>query len=219
MIQWVYEKASAVLPQLVVATDDSRIKEAVEGFGGTAVMTSSHHETGTERCAEALELFRQMHPGEITHVINIQGDEPLLIKEHLEALMGCFNQQQTQIATLIQPVQQADDLGNPNLVKVVVNKSFRALYFSRAPIPYIREPRTDEDPGRQVFYTHIGLYAYNAGVLAELVHLPASNLERSESLEQLRWIYNGYEIQTVVTDQPTIGVDTPEDLERIGKLI
>ena len=182
-------------------------------------MTSANHETGTERCAEALELFCQKHPGEITHVINVQGDEPLLKKEHLEALAGSFTGKQTQIATLIQPLHQAEDLDNPNVVKVVVDHEFRALYFSRSPIPFIREPGTEGEANINVFYTHIGLYAFQTEILQKLVQLPASSLERAESLEQLRWMAHGYKIQTVVTDQPSVGVDTPGDLERIARLI
>lgn len=219
MIQWVYERASAILPQLVVATDDIRIKEAVEKFGGKVVMTSTSHRTGTERCAEALELFRQTHPSEITHVINVQGDEPLLKKEHLEALAACFNEKQTRIATLIQALQKEADLNNPNIVKVVVNRSFKALYFSRSPLPYIRETPAEQNTKKHPFYAHIGLYAFQAKTLSELVQLPASPLEKAESLEQLRWLENEYTIQTVVTDRPSMGVDTPDDLEEIRKLI
>ncbi len=219
MIQWVYERASAVLPLVVVATDDTRIKDAVEEFGGKVVMTSDRHHTGTERCAEALELFSQTHSVDITHVINIQGDEPLLKQEHLETICGCFKEQETQIATLIQPLRQEEDLSNPNVVKVVVDKKFQALYFSRSPVPFIRKTQAELRPAKHPFYTHIGLYAFRAKALRELVQLPGSPLEIAESLEQLRWLENGYTIQTVVTDQPAMGVDTPEDLEKIRKLI
>jgi len=219
MIQWVYERASAVLPQLVVATDDIRIKKAVEKFGAKVVMTSTNHHTGTERCAEALELCKQTHQGEITHVINIQGDEPLLKKEHLEALKGCFNEKQTRIATLIQNLPKDADLNNPNVVKVVVNKRLQALYFSRSPLPFVRESPAQQDAKKHSFYAHIGLYAFHAQTLSEIVQLPATPLEMAESLEQLRWLENGYSIQTVVTDRPARGVDTPDDLEEIKKLI
>jgi len=219
VIQWVYERASAVLPELIVATDDLRIKKAVEGFGGKAVMTSDNHKTGTERCAEALELFRKNHRKEITHVINIQGDEPLLKQEHLEKLRGCFKEPQTQIATLIQPMRQAEDLTNPNVVKVVVDQQFRALYFSRSPIPFIREASTEELRNNHSFFTHIGLYAFRSDTLSSLVQLPVSPLEKAESLEQLRWLENGFTIRIAITDQPAMGVDTPEDLEEIGRLI
>lgn len=219
MIQWVYERASAVLQDVVVATDDIRIKDVVEGFGGEAVMTSSRHQTGTERCAEALEHIQEKMLEKFTHVINIQGDEPLLSKVHLEAIRACFKDQSTQIATLIQILPQAEDLGNPNVVKVVVDKQFRALFFSRSPLPYIRESPGQDLQHTHTFYTHIGLYAFKAEILRKLIKLPASPLEKAESLEQLRWLENAYPIQTVLTDHKSIGVDTPEDLEKIAKLI
>ncbi len=219
MIQWVFERSAAVLPHVVVATDDIRIKETVEGFGGEALMTSSDHKTGTERCAEALELFQEKHAGEFTHVINIQGDEPLLNQAHIEALKGCFKEPLTQIATLIQAMPHHEDLSNPNVVKVVVDKMLRALYFSRSPIPFIRETPGRETPDTHTFYAHIGLYAFKAELLRNLIKLPKSPLEEAESLEQLRWMENGYSIQTVITDQAAMGVDTPEDLEKIESLI
>ena len=219
MIQWVYERASAVLPHVAVATDDIRIKEVVEGFGGEAVMTSSTHQTGTERCAEALELLQKFHTRKFTHVINIQGDEPLLDQAHLEALISCFNDHSNQIATLIQVLPHLEDLENPNVVKVVVDKQFRALYFSRSPIPFVRETTGKETMDTHTFYTHIGLYAFKEEVLRTLVRLPSSKLEEAESLEQLRWLENAYAIQTVLTDHKSIGVDTPEDLEKIERLI
>lgn len=219
MIQWVFERASAILPHVVVATDDIRIKEAVEGFGGKAIMTSPEHNTGTERCAEALELFQIEHSHEFTHVINIQGDEPLLKKEHLLALKGCFKDAQTQIATLIQAVKDTEDLSNPNVVKVVVDKQFRALYFSRLPVPFIRAVQGGKKPDSHTFYSHIGLYAYSTKVLRKLIHLPTTPLEKAESLEQLRWLESSYPIQTAITEHPAMGVDTPEDLEKIAKMI
>lgn len=219
MIQWVYERASAVLQDLVVATDDIRIKEVVEGFGGEAVMTSSRHQTGTERCAEALERIQENQLEKFTHVINIQGDEPLLSQAHLEALKACFKDQSTLIATLIQILPDIEDLGNPNVVKVVVDKQFQALYFSRSPLPYIRKTPGQDLQHTHACYTHIGLYAFKADVLRNLIKLPASPLEEAESLEQLRWLENAYPIQTVLTDHKSIGVDTPEDLEKIAKLI
>jgi 3-deoxy-manno-octulosonate cytidylyltransferase (CMP-KDO synthetase) len=219
MIQWVFERASAVLPHVVVATDDIRIKEVVEGFGGEAVMTSSNHHTGTERCAEALDLFQKKHPEEFTHVINIQGDEPLLKQDHLLSLMEGFQEPATQIATLIQVKQHPEDLNNPNVVKVVVDKHFRALYFSRSPLPFIRLTPGQETPADHIFYTHIGLYAFKAELLRALIQLPASPLEEAESLEQLRWLENAYSIQTVVTKHAAMGVDTPEDLEKIAGLL
>jgi 3-deoxy-manno-octulosonate cytidylyltransferase (CMP-KDO synthetase) len=218
LIRWVYERSSAQFPYLLVATDDERIKKAVEAFGGRAVMTSDEHTTGTERCAEALDLFQRQHPETITHVVNIQGDEPLLKREHLEALKDCCMDRDTGIATLIRQLEALEELANPNVVKVAVDLSFRALYFSRSPIPFLRDPaaRGNRLP---VYYAHIGIYAYRAEVLRQLVTLPGSPLEQAESLEQLRWLEHGYPIQARVTRQPSVGVDTPEDLERIRKMI
>lgn len=219
MIQWVFEKASAVLPHVIVATDDMRILKAVEEFGGEAVMTSPHHLTGTERCAEALELFQDSHSQEFTHVINIQGDEPLLKKEHLLPLIDSFKDAKTQIATLIQVMNHQEDLNNPNVVKVVVDRQLRALYFSRSPLPFLREKPETGAIASHTFFTHIGLYAFSAEVLRNLISLPVSPLEKAESLEQLRWLENSYFIQTAITEQAAMGVDTPEDLEKIAKMI
>jgi 3-deoxy-manno-octulosonate cytidylyltransferase (CMP-KDO synthetase) len=218
MIQWVYERAGETLPALVVATDDQRIRKVVEGFGGDVLMTSSRHRTGTERCAEALNLYQQKSAGVFSHVINIQGDEPLLRPGHLEALMNCFTNEETQIATLIQPHDHSRDLADPNLVKVTVDRSQKALYFSRSPIPFIK---TQSDGPDQIptCFTHIGLYAFRSEILMQLVTLPATPLEQSESLEQLRWMEHGYSIQTAITHQTSLGVDTPEDLERIRRMI
>ncbi len=219
MIQWVYESASRVFDHLVVATDDERIFGEVEKFGGRALMTSPEHSTGTERCAEASRLYRKQTGKSFSHVVNIQGDEPLIQSEQLSTLTDCLRNPETEIATLIQPMRNHDDLLNPNVVKVVVDRALRALYFSRAPIPFIRD-RQDAALGHShTFYTHIGLYAFHSQVLEEVVHLPASDLERAESLEQLRWLENGYSVQTRVTHLSSMGVDTPEDLEKLRSRI
>jgi 3-deoxy-manno-octulosonate cytidylyltransferase (CMP-KDO synthetase) len=212
MVQWVYERASALFEHLVVATDDERILNTVKDFGGKALMTRSDHQTGTERCAEALDLYRNQTSLKFSHVVNIQGDEPLIQTAQLQTLMACFQVQGTGIATLIRKIPAGEDIQNPNLVKVVVDKSLKALYFSRAPVPYLRGPK----PAGFSFYGHLGLYAYRADVLEKIVTLPASMLEQSEMLEQLRWLEHGIAIQTDITDLPSIGVDTPEDLEKIS---
>jgi 3-deoxy-manno-octulosonate cytidylyltransferase (CMP-KDO synthetase) len=219
MIQWVYERASRQFPLLVVATDDNRIQDVVQGFGGAVLMTSTQHRTGTERCAEALELFQRKHSGKITHVVNIQGDEPLLQSGHLEALKESFRDQRVQIATLIQSIRDPAELVNSNVVKVTVDRWYRALYFSRSPIPYVRDTPLEKSLQQHLFYSHIGLYAYRSDTLRQLVRLPVTSLERAESLEQLRWLEHGYPIHTSLTDQPSMGVDTPEDLEKISRLI
>jgi len=213
MIQWVYERASNLFEHLVVATDDERILNTVLDFGGKALMTRTEHNSGTERCAEALNLYKDQTGLSFSHVVNIQGDEPLIQSGQLKALMDCFRIPGTGIATLIRPMLAHEDPQNSHLVKAVVDKSLRALYFSRAPIPYVQNHRTKEIR----FYVHIGLYAFRSDILEQIVMLPVSNLEESESLEQLRWLEHGISIQTDVTDLPSIGVDTPEDLERISK--
>ena len=212
MIQWVYERASDLFEHLVVATDDDRILKTVLDFGGKALMTRSDHKTGTERCAEALELYGQQTGLTFQHVVNIQGDEPLIQSEQLKTLMDCFLVPGTGIATLIREVRADEDPQNPHMVKVVVDKSLKALYFSRAPIPYLRAAK----PKDKNYYAHLGLYAYRSEVLEKIVNLPASMLEQSEMLEQLRWLEHGIAIQTDITDLPSMGVDTPEDLERIS---
>ncbi len=211
MIQWVYERASKLFEHLVVATDDDRILNTVIDFGGKALKTKSDHNTGTERCAEALDLYRNQTGLTFSHVVNIQGDEPLIQPEELQTLMDCFQVPATGIATLIRKITQEEEPQNPNLVKVVVDKSLKALYFSRALIPYIR----GQKPKGFSYYAHLGLYAYRSDVLEKIVNLPVSALEQSEMLEQLRWLEHGITIQTDITDLPSIGVDTPEDLERI----
>jgi 3-deoxy-manno-octulosonate cytidylyltransferase (CMP-KDO synthetase) len=219
MIQWVWERAFEVFNHLVVATDDQRIMDAVLNFGGNAVMTSPNHSTGTERCAEAMEIFQRKNSLEITHVVNIQGDEPLLNTSHMVALKSSFKDEDTQIATLIQPIASVEELTNPNVVKVVCDLSSKALYFSRSPIPHGRNSSPEELIKQQGCFRHMGLYAFRANILPELVKLRPTLLEQAESLEQLRWMENGYIIRTQVTNEPSMGVDTPEDLEAISRII
>jgi len=179
-------------------------------------MTSPNHPSGTDRCAEAYQLYQDKSGENFSHVVNIQGDEPLIKTEQLTTLLDCFKIPDTGIATLIQPLQNLVELNNPNVVKVVVDKAFHALYFSRAPIPHFRDLKPGKQDFKHPLYTHIGLYAFRSEVLEKLVKLPPSDLERAESLEQLRWLENGFTIQTSVTLFPSLGVDTPEDLERIS---
>jgi 3-deoxy-manno-octulosonate cytidylyltransferase (CMP-KDO synthetase) len=217
MIRWVYERASSIFEHLLVATDDQRIHQAVEKFGGKVQMTSSRHSSGTNRCAEAALIYEKQNGLRFTHVVNIQGDEPLIRPEQLQTLMDCFQSPETRIATLISQIKEKGELENPNVVKVVVDQSFRALYFSRAPIPFVRSTETKEVSGNLKFYKHIGLYAFQRQVLEHIVQLPLTALEKAESLEQLRWMEYGITIQTAFTDLPSLGVDTPEDLELIIK--
>lgn len=214
VIERVYRQAEKSLSHVVVATDDERIKQAVEQFGGRAVMTSSAHRSGTDRCREALEKCGI--PADV--VINIQGDEPFIQPAQLDTLKQCFDDPRTDIATLVQPFKPEDGfaaLRNPNSPKVAVNSRMEALLFSRSVIPYLRGVEEGDDwLRRHTFYKHIGIYAYRASVLDEITRLPQSSLEKAESLEQLRWLENGYRIKVGVTQLSTIGIDTPADLER-----
>ena len=217
MIQWVYEGASSLFEHLLVATDDARIYDAVVDFGGKVVMTSPEHSSGTERCAEAATLYEKESGLRFTHVVNIQGDEPLIQSGQLQTLLDCMLVSNTPISTLIRPLNTVEELENPNVVKVVVDLNFRALYFSRAPIPWVRDAGHKRESGDPKFYSHIGLYAFRREVLEEVVNLSPTLLEQTESLEQLRWMEHGFSIRTAVTSLPSLGVDTPEDLEKIRK--
>ncbi|MBQ1974143.1 MAG: 3-deoxy-manno-octulosonate cytidylyltransferase [Paraprevotella sp.] len=214
VIQRVYEQVDGILDAAIVATDDERIEAAVKSFGGRVVMTGTHHKSGTDRCFEAYTKVAE----EYDVIVNIQGDEPFIQPQQLEAIKNCFESDaQTQIATLVKPFTKEDGLAaleNPNSPKVVVDNRMRALYFSRSVIPYLRGVEKDEWLSTHVFYKHIGLYAYRAEVLREITSLPQSGLELAESLEQLRWVQNGYTIKVGISEIETIGIDTPEDLQQ-----
>lgn len=212
MIQRVYEQAlkTDTLHKVVIATDDDRIAEAVHGFGGEFVMTGSTHQSGTDRCAE---VSKQLPEYDI--VINIQGDEPFINPKQIDLLVSCFNQPEVQLATLIKEIHTEEELFNNNIPKVVINSKQEAIYFSRHTIPYIRNADKEQWLNNHQFYKHIGIYGYTTGVLHEITKLQPSSLEIAESLEQLRWIENGYTIQTRVTNLETIAIDTPEDLNKI----
>lgn len=218
MIQRVYEQVKKALNEVWVATDDERILKAVENFGGKAVLTSPDHKSGTDRCNEA---FSKIGNG-FDVVINVQGDEPFIQPQQIETLKSCFDSKETELATLVKPFKKDDGfevLFNPNSPKVVLNKNSEAIYFSRSIIPYIRDAHHTEWLDRHVFYKHIGMYAYRSDVLKKITLLPQSNLELAESLEQLRWIENGYKIKVGFTDIETIGIDTPEDMEQAINLL
>lgn len=213
MVERVYTQVTKVLDLVYVATDDERIYNAVEAFGGKAVMTSENHHSGTDRVQEA---YSKIGEGREV-VINIQGDEPFIQASQLETLCQCFDREDTQIATLVKPFEPSDGfeaLANPNSPKVVLDKDGRALYFSRSIIPYKRGAEQADWLKLNTYYKHIGLYAYRADVLKEITALPQGTLELTESLEQLRWLENGYKIQTGITKAETVGIDTPEDLQR-----
>lgn len=214
VIQRVYEQVRKVLDDVCVATDDERIEAAVRSFGGHVVMTSTQHQSGTDRCYEA---YTKAGKG-ADIVVNIQGDEPFIHPSQIETLKGCFADDAVQIATLVKPFLPTDDfeaaLFNENSPKVVLNLRHEAMYFSRSIIPFFRGVKHTEWLKGHTYYKHIGLYAYRAGVLGEITRLPQSPLEQVEKLEQLRWLENGYKVKVGFTDRETIGIDTPQDLER-----
>lgn len=213
MIQRVYEQVKQAIDEVWVATDDQRIFDVVESFSGNAVMTSPDHKSGTDRIFEACSKVGQG----FDVVINVQGDEPFIQPSQIEALKACFDSKDVELATLVKPFRNEDGfdvLFNPNSPKVVINKQNEAIYFSRSIVPYIRDAHHTEWLDKHIFYKHIGMYAYRADVLQKITELPQSSLEKAESLEQLRWIENGYRIRVGYTDVETIGIDTPEDMEK-----
>ena len=219
MIQRVYDQGRKTLDMVYVATDDNRIFEAVLNFGGNAVMTSPDHLSGTDRCAEAVTKIKNETGKKIDVVINIQGDEPFIKPEQINLLMKCFVDETVELATLIRRVEPGEDIFNPNQPKVIINSEGDAIYFSRATIPFIRDVKKSEWSKKHDFYKHIGLYAYRTETLKKITLLPRSSLEISESLEQNRWIENGYRIRTAVTKWESISIDTPEDLEKAKLLL
>ena len=210
VIQRVYEQVKSVLSEVYVATDDERIFSSVEAFGGKAVMTRSDHQSGTDRIQEAVEKTDT----KANVIINVQGDEPFIQPSQIQTLMQLFDDPSTQIGTLGKPFESIEAVENPNSPKIVTDIKGFALYFSRSVIPYIRGKEHQEWLGAYPFMKHLGVYAYRKEVLAEVTKLPQSSLEKAESLEQLRWLQNGYRIRVGLTDVETVGIDTPEDLQR-----
>jgi len=210
VIQRVYEQAKAVLGKAYVATDDDRIRETVEQFGGQVIMTRADHKSGTDRIEEAAEKIGTT----ADVIINVQGDEPFIQRSQIETLCQQFDDPQTQIATLGKRFESMEAVENPNSPKIVCDTKGFALYFSRSVIPFIRGVERQEWFGKFPFLKHLGIYAYRREVLQEITKLPQSPLEIAESLEQLRWLQNGYRIRVGETDVETIGIDTPEDLKR-----
>jgi len=215
MICRVYEQASkaTALDEVIVATDDSRIFDHVTTFGGKVMMTSTDHRTGTDRCREVLQKL-EARGKTFDIIINIQGDEPFIDPEQINKVAGCFMDPQVQIATLRKALTTTDELFSPNIIKVVCDCNGRALYFSRSPIPYIRGKKEEEWIGEQIFFKHIGIYAFRASTLHAVSMLPPSKLEIAESLEQLRWLEQGFEIQVETTLSESHSIDTPEDLKK-----
>lgn len=216
MIQRVWERVRLAVEDVVIATDDKRIMNTVESFGGKSILTSSNHRSGTDRCHEAFMTSKS----DADVIINVQGDEPFIDPEQIQLIKSCFSDPTVEIATLVRPFNPKngyDSLADPNTPKVVVDNEMNAIYFSRSVIPFIRNSNPSEWICKHRFYTHIGMYAYRASILEKITELPQSSLELAESLEQLRWIENGIKIRLAVSNHVTIGVDTIADLELARK--
>lgn len=214
VIQCVVEKASVVTEDIYVATDDRRIFDCVTAFGGKAVMTSEAHRSGTDRCFEAYGKIVRKEGQAYEVVVNLQGDEPFIRPSQIESLVSCFEDPAVQIATLAKKFEQISEVFDPNKVKVVFSAQHTALYFSRSPIPYCRGVEKEKWAEITDFYKHVGMYAYRPAVLERITALPSGRLEKAESLEQLRWLENGYNIAVRLTAYESLGIDTPEDLEK-----
>jgi 3-deoxy-manno-octulosonate cytidylyltransferase (CMP-KDO synthetase) len=216
MIQRVYEQASRAIEEVWVATDDPRIFDAVKAFNGNVVMTSEDHRSGTDRCSEAVIKISEITGKDYDVVINVQGDEPFIQPQHIPSIIESFTgSPDTEIATLIQPILGSEDIFRTDMVKVVLDNEHNAIYFSRSPIPHIARVDPSQWLEHATFYGHIGLYAYRKSTLHQLSKLTAGTLEKVESLEQLRWLENGFKIKTCLTDSDNFGIDTPEDLEKV----
>ncbi len=215
MIQRVYEQSAKALPHVIVATDDERIEKEVVSFGGKVVMTRLDHQSGTDRCAEAAKIFSDTQGHSFDIIVNIQGDEPFIDPDEIKKLVKIFARPGADIGTLVKKIDHDEDLFNPNVVKVVLDKDRRAMYFSRSPIPYVRNKPKEEWLPSYGFLKHLGIYAYRANTLAQLTRLPQSGLELAESLEQNRWLENGYQIFTDIAIHESMAVDTPGDLQEI----
>lgn len=215
VIQHVYEKVAAVLEAAYVATDDESIYDVVKSFGGQVVMTRTDHKSGTDRIEEAIEKIG----GEWDVVVNVQGDEPFVAKSQLDTICHCFDDPTTQIATLGKPFENMEAVQNPNSPKIVVDNMGFAMYFSRSVIPYVRGKEKSSWLTHYPFLKHLGIYAYRKDVLRQVTQLPQSSLEIAESLEQLRWLQNGFKIKVGTTDVETVGIDTPQDLERAEEFL
>ena len=218
VIQRVYEQVCSVLDEVYVATDDQRIYSCVERFGGKAVMTRNDHKSGTDRIEEAVEKIMSSN-NFADVIINVQGDEPFIQSSQIKTLMALFDDPKTQIGTLGKPFEDMESVDNPNSPKIVTDNRGFALYFSRSVIPFIRGKEHTEWFGEYPFLKHLGIYAYRREVLAEITKLPQSSLEKAESLEQLRWLQNGYHIRVGLTNVETVGIDTPEDLQRAEEFL
>lgn len=213
IVQWVYETTQSCFDDTYVATDNEEIFNCVTSFGGKAIMTRSDHKSGTDRIHEAYNKLKETYDV----VVNVQGDEPFVDPRQLELLKSCFEDPETEIATLVKPFDKGCDwslISNPNSPKVVIDNKQHALYFSRSVIPYLRGKEQAEWSKYHQYYKHLGIYAYRSEVLHQIANMPPSDLELAESLEQLRWLQAGYTIKVGITDIETIGIDTPADLAK-----
>jgi len=215
VIERVYEQVASVLDDACVATDDERIFDCVKNFGGKVVMTRTDHKSGTDRIEEAIEKIG----GDYDVIVNIQGDEPFIQKSQIETVCRCFDDEKTQIATLGKPFTDMDAVANPNSPKIVIDNNSFAMYFSRSIIPFVRGKEQAEWLQHYPFLKHLGIYAYRRDVLRQITQLPQSSLEIAESLEQLRWLQNGFKIKVGLTDVETVGIDTPDDLKRAEEFL
>jgi 3-deoxy-manno-octulosonate cytidylyltransferase (CMP-KDO synthetase) len=215
MIQRVYEQAllSQTLSEVIVATDDERIMKAVEGFQGKAILTRSDHNSGTERCSEVVDSM-QIKGKTFDLVINIQGDEPYINPLQIDEVAACFDDPSVSIATLARRIESEKELFDPNVVKVVFGHAGDALYFSRHPIPYRQKVEKAQWLTGLAYFKHIGIYAYQPEVLKKITTLQSSILEQAESLEQLRWLENGFQIRVSKTHFDSHAIDTPDDLSK-----
>ena len=211
MIQRVYEQAlKSALDAVVVATDDVRIADAVMDFGGQYVMTDPNHRSGTDRCCEAMDLLETQYDA----VVNIQGDEPFIDPRQIDLVLQLISRDDTELASLAKRIEDADELFSPNTVKVVMDKEGKALYFSRHPIPFMRNEERNTWLDKGTFYKHIGIYAYKADTLRQIAAMQPTPLEKAELLEQLRWLENGMCIRMGVTQTENVSIDEPTDIEK-----
>ena len=217
MLQRVYEQASKskLLSKVVAATDDERVYNHVKDFGGNVVMTSTNHPSGTDRCWEALQQLEDAY----NYVINIQGDEPFIEPEQIDELGAVLQDEATELATQMVAVDSYEMLFDKGEVKIVLNKNNEALYFSRTVIPFIKGVDEKKWHKHHQYYRHVGMYAYRKDILEKITQLPVSSLEKAESLEQLRWVENGFAIKCVVTKYESHCIDTPEDIAKVLKML
>jgi len=220
MIQRVYEQVlkAGCLSDVIVATDDERILNHVKQFGGKAVMTSEAHRSGTERCFEAYKTFSE-DENDFDIIINIQGDEPFINPQQIDDVAACFDDENTQIASLAKIIKNVEELHNPNVVKLVIDNKNNALYFSRCPIPFNRDANVDDAIKKINYLKHVGIYAYRSHILKAICKLPSSKLELSESLEQLRWLENSYRIKINFTDNESVAIDSPDDIVKAEQFL